>query len=131
MAEFSRRRENLDWDQHQGKLHQVLHGAVRLETPAKFPMRSRARPYLARETFLGWIAAEFAGKVRNWELPVPLRESHIRPLLQVLKSDEHRLAVWESLVSTVSSTFAGGGRRRFTAKAENVGLIILIGIIKS
>ena len=47
-------------------------------------------------------AAAFADKVANWQLPVPTRESHVRPLLSRLETDEDRIAVWRDLLATTS-----------------------------
>jgi hypothetical protein len=48
-------------------------------------------------------AAAFAEKVANWQLPAPTRESHIRPLLSRLETDEDRIAVWRDLLGTTNS----------------------------
>jgi len=47
-------------------------------------------------------AAAFAEKVPNWGLSVPTRESHIRPLLDRLETDDDRIAVWRDVLATTN-----------------------------
>jgi hypothetical protein len=49
-------------------------------------------------------AAEFAEKVRNCELSVPTRESHIRPLLARLEKRRRSVLFWCSLESRLKSS---------------------------
>lgn len=45
-------------------------------------------------------AAEFATKVHDSELQIPSRETHIRPLVARLESQDDRIAVWRDLLAT-------------------------------
>lgn len=49
-------------------------------------------------------AAEFATKVSYRKLPLPSRETHIRPLLERLQSDEDRLTIWRDVLATTNGT---------------------------
>jgi protein gp37 len=47
-------------------------------------------------------AADFAGQVTDRLLQAPSRETHIRPLLERLESDEDRIAVWRDVLATTN-----------------------------
>jgi len=47
-------------------------------------------------------SAAFAEQVANWQLRIPSRESHIRPLLERLESDDDRIAVWRDVLATTN-----------------------------
>jgi protein gp37 len=47
-------------------------------------------------------AADFAGKAANWQLSMPARESHIRPLLSRLEADDDRIVVWRDVLATTN-----------------------------
>jgi hypothetical protein len=46
--------------------------------------------------------AAFEQKVANWPLQVPSRESHIRPPLERLDTDDDRIAVWRDVLATTN-----------------------------
>jgi hypothetical protein len=47
-------------------------------------------------------ASAFGEKANNCSLKVPSNESHIRPLLERLKEDDDRIAVWRDVLSTMN-----------------------------
>ena len=47
-------------------------------------------------------AAEFAAKVADRRLPLPSRETHIRPLIERLEMDEDRFTVWRDVLATTN-----------------------------
>jgi len=47
-------------------------------------------------------AAKLAGKVSERRLPIPYRETHIRPLLERLEIDDDRVAVWRDVLATTN-----------------------------
>jgi protein gp37 len=57
-------------------------------------------------------AARFAEKANYSSLPLPARETHIRPLLARLDSDDDRLAVWRQVID------AAGGKPRKVKAAD-------------
>lgn len=55
----------------------------------------------SRETHIHRLisSAAFAAKVYHGKLPMPSRESHIRPLLERLDREDERLAVWRDILA--------------------------------
>jgi protein gp37 len=49
-------------------------------------------------------ASDLAGKFHNSGIQIPSRETHIRPLLSRLETDEDRIAVWRDVLATTNGT---------------------------
>lgn len=63
-------------------------------------------------------AAEFAEKAHNCALPIPSRESHVRPLLSRLEVDNDRIAVWAAPRPAAGRAAGPANRRPHSSSVE-------------